>query len=129
MTTITVEVPDELAAQLNIDAALLPKFVREAIEAKLAKQSESSAGEASRRPLYQEIVDFLASGPTAEQIVDFKISESAQERLEDLLERNRESELAPEETTEMDRYLQFSHAMILLKASSRRVLSSPEMTG
>lgn len=69
MTTITVEVPDELAAQLNIDAALLPKFVREAIEAKLAKQSESSAGEASRRPLYQEIVDFLLLDPQRSRLL------------------------------------------------------------
>ena len=128
MTTITLEVPDDLAAQLKIDAVLLPEFVREAVEAKLAKQFEASTSESSGRPIHQEIIDFLTSGPTPEQIIDFKISESAQKRLEDLLDKNREAELTREERAEMDQYLQFSHAMILLKASSRRVISASEIT-
>ena len=128
MTTITLEVPDELAAQLKIDAALLPEFVREAVEAKLAKQFQSSTGESSVRPIHQEIIDFLAAGPTAGEIIDFKISESAQQRLEDLLDKNREAELTPEEKAEVDQYLEYRQMMILLKASARRVVSAPGTT-
>lgn len=125
MTTITLEVPDELAARLKIGAVHLPEFVREAVEAKLAKLSRSSTGRASVRLLYQEIIDFLAASPTLEEVVDFKIADSAQERLDDLLDKNREAELTPEERTELDRYLQYRHVMILLKASAQRVVNAP----
>ena len=126
MTTITLEVPDELAAQLRIDAALLPELVREAIEAKLGKHFATSSDGSSRGRIYQEIIDFLVSRPSARQLLDFKISESAQERLEDLLEKNREAELTPEERAEVDQYLEYRRVMILLKASARRVVSMPE---
>ncbi|MGH9835768.1 MAG: hypothetical protein ACREBD_17495 [Blastocatellia bacterium] len=74
-------------------------------------------------PIYQEIINFLAASPTLEQVVDFKISEAAQERLEDLLDKNREGELTEEERTELDRYFQYRHVMILLKASARRAIN------
>jgi hypothetical protein len=35
-------------------------------------------------PIYQEIIDLLTSGPTADRLLAFKISASAQERLEEL---------------------------------------------
>ena len=124
MTTITLEVPDELAAEFKIDPASLPEFVREAVAARLAQLSQSATDTASVQPIHQEIIDFLAASPTLEQIIDFKISDSAQERLEDLLDKNREAELTPEERAELDKYLQYRHAMILLKASARRVVNA-----
>ena len=124
MTTITLEVPDDLAAQFKIDPALLPEFVREAVEAKLTRLSQSSTSTASPQPIHQEIIDFLASSPTLEQIINFKISDPAQERLEDLLDGNGEAELTPKERVELDKYLQYRHVMILLKASARRVVNA-----
>jgi hypothetical protein len=43
-------------------------------------------GETTFVPIHQEMIDFLAASPTSEQMIDFKISDAAQERLEDLLE-------------------------------------------
>lgn len=120
MTTITLEVPDELAAEFKIDPALLPEFVREAVAAKLAKLTPSANNIEAAPPVYQEIVDFLTSSPTLEQIMTFKISDSAQERLEELLDRNREAELTPDECAELETYLQFSDLMTRLKARARR---------
>ena len=122
MTTITLEVPDELAAQFKIDAAHWPDFVRDAVEAKLTEQIQHPTG-STCPPIHHEIIDFLASRPTPEQIISFKISDAAQERLEELLDKNGETELTPEERTELDQYLQFSHVMILLKASAHRVIN------
>lgn len=124
MTTITLEVPDELAAQFKIDPALLPEFVREAVAAKLTRLSQSSTRTASPQPIHQEVTDFLASSPTLEQIINFKISDPAQERLEGMLDKNCEAELTPKERVELDKYLQYRHVMILLKASARRVLNA-----
>lgn len=116
MTTITLEVPDELAAEFKIDPAHLPALIREAVAAKLAKLMPSSNNVESAPPVYQEMVDFLISSPTLEQVIAFKISDSAQERLEELLDKNREEELTQDERTELETYLQFSHLMTQLKA-------------
>ena len=122
MTTITLEVPDELAAQFKIDAAHWPEFVRNAVEAKLTEQFQHPTG-STRPPIHHEIIAFLASRPAPEQIISFKISDTAQEWLEELLDKNGETELTPEERTELDQYLQFSHVMILLKASAHLVVN------
>ncbi len=94
MTTITLEVPDELpdelAAQFKIESAQLPALIREAVETRLSNQSKSSRsltnGEATPS-LYQEIVNFLTSDPALQQVADFKISAPAQEQLEELLDK------------------------------------------
>ncbi len=116
MTTITLEVPDELAAQLKIDSAVVPQLLREVVAAKWAKLQEAAKPRAPGQPIYQDIMDFLSSTPTPQQVLDFKISPAAQERLEDLLYRNREEELTEDEKAEMHTYLQLSHLMTRLKA-------------
>jgi hypothetical protein len=116
MTTITLEVPDELAEQFKIDPSALPPLIREVVAAKSAKFSESQASASDAQPIYREIVDFLSSSPTAEQIAAFKISDEAQERLEELLDKNREEGLTPEERSELDTYGQLNHLIIRLKA-------------
>ena len=35
--------------------------------------------------VYDEVVDFIASGTTPQSLIDFHLSETAQERLEDLV--------------------------------------------
>ncbi|HEY9703118.1 MAG TPA: hypothetical protein V6C58_11765 [Allocoleopsis sp.] len=65
--------------------------------------------------IYQEVIDFLITSPTPEEITNFKVSSSGQERLQILLEKNRESLLTSEEMAELDIYEQLEHLMILLK--------------
>ena len=120
MTTITLEVPDELAVQFKIEPAHLPALIREAVEARFSKPTKTPATAPS---IYQEIVNFLTSDPALEQVAEFKISAPAQERLEELLDKNREAGLTPEEKTQLEKYLHFRHVMILLKASARRVIN------
>lgn len=66
--------------------------------------------------LYQEIMDFLATSPTPEALIAFKISEAAQERLEDLLDKHREAALMPDEHVELETYRQLNHLVIRLQA-------------
>lgn len=56
-------------------------------------------------------------------MVEFKIPAAAQARLEELLDKQREDGLTSAEQDELEKYLQYRHIMILLKASARRVLS------
>lgn len=114
MTTITFEVPDELAARWQVDPARLSKLAQEALEAKLAQPAIATLH------IYEDVPAFLATNPSLQQMIDFKVSDAAQARLEELLERNRESVLTAEEQTELDKYMQYHHLMIVLKASARR---------
>jgi uncharacterized protein YnzC (UPF0291/DUF896 family) len=57
----------------------------------------------------------MTSGPTADQLIAFKISEAAQERLEELLHKNREEELTAEEKAELNTYLRLSQYVTKLK--------------
>lgn len=69
--------------------------------------------------LLDEITDFLASNPTPQDIIAFKPSETLEQRALDLLQRNRENRLTPEEKTEMEAFIQMDHFMTMLKAKSR----------
>jgi len=119
MTTITLEVPDELAAQLNALPESLPDLIREAVAARVGQHERRSLGSGTGHPIYQELIDFLTSDPGADRIIAFKISPLAQGRLEDLLDKNRDLSLTPEERTELDIYLHLSHLITRMKARAR----------
>ena len=70
----------------------------------------------STPPIYQEIIDLLTSGPTTDQLLAFKISDLAQERLEELLRKNREEELTAEERVDLNTYFRLSEYLTKLKA-------------
>lgn len=118
MSTITIELPDDLAAQ--IDPATLPMLLRELVAHKAAKLQAREQSAKQPPPLYHEITDFLATSPTAEQIIAFKISAATQARLEDLLDTHREASLSPEERAALDLYCALNHVIIQLKARALR---------
>ncbi len=115
MATITLEVPDDLVAKIPADA--FPALLRELVAAKAVKLSTLTNGNTT--PIYRELLDFLASNPAREQVIAYKISPVAQDRLEDLLYRNREETLTPAERAELDTYLSLSDWITLLKARAR----------
>jgi hypothetical protein len=117
MTTITIEIPDDLAAK--IDLGTLPILLRELVGHKAVQVQAIDESASLPRPLYREITDFLAENPATQQIMAFKISTAAQERLENLLDKNREAALSPGERAELDTYLQLSEWMTILKARAR----------
>ncbi len=66
--------------------------------------------------VYDEIIDFIATGTSPQSVIDFKLSTAAQERLEDLVYRHKIGELTPEEKMELDYFLTLEHIMTLAKA-------------
>lgn len=123
MTTITLEVPDDLAAQFKLEPTVLSGLLRDILATKLSTHPQRLEAQ-TVKPLHQELIEFLSSHPSLEQIVQFKISAPAQERLEVLLDKNREEQLTAEEKIELDQYLQYRHVLILLKASARRAIGA-----
>ena len=108
-----------MAEQLKVDPQQLSALIREAITARTAKHSPDATTSKTETPVYQELVDFLTSSPSTEQIITFKISSEAQERLNDLLYKNREEVLTQNERTEVETYLHLSQLVTRLKARAR----------
>lgn len=113
MTTITLDVPDELAASLRRAGDRLPEL--------LALSLQQPALPAS---VYRYILDFLASQPTAEQIAAFAPTPEMTERLRTLLDRQAAGDITSVETTELDEYERIEHLMILIKAGNFPSLTS-----
>lgn len=78
---------------------------------------------------YDELVDVIATGPVAERIVHFRASDENQRRVADLLDRAKSDSLTPQETTELDHYLQFEHLVRLAKARAHLYLQQCAASG
>jgi hypothetical protein len=72
--------------------------------------------------VYEEIVDFIASGTTPQSTIDFKLSENAQERLEDLVYLQKQGKLSSDEKQELDNFMVVEHIMRLAKARAYKYL-------
>lgn len=72
---------------------------------------------------YEDLVDFIAAGSTPQNVIAFRPSEPALERVRDLVAREKAGNLSPEETSELDHYLQIEHIMRLAKARAKRYLA------
>lgn len=70
-------------------------------------------------PVYDELVDLLARNAKADDVLSFHLSDEKQQRLDDLLSKNRQGTLAPDESAELDSFEQFEHVVRLLKARMR----------
>ena len=71
---------------------------------------------------YQEVIDFIAAGTTPQNVIAFRPSEESQQRVSDLLGREKAGELTPSDKLELDHYMQIEHLMRLAKARARDFL-------
>jgi hypothetical protein len=114
MAQITIEVPDSLAEQLAPVRDRLPEV--------LARWLNEPS------PLPQEVfrylLDFLVSNPSPEAVLNFKPTPEMQERISELLEKNRSGELTPAESTEMNEYVRSDSFISLLKARAFKDLKT-----
>jgi hypothetical protein len=67
-----------------------------------------------------EVLNFLATAPTAEQILAFKPSDALAQRSEYLFDRNRNGHLSAEEKDELDEFLRLNHFVNMLKIRTRQ---------
>jgi hypothetical protein len=118
MAEVTLHLPDELADRLGSDPdryilALLQQSLRPAPN--LVPEP---------LPLYGEVLNFLLSQPTPQNILDFQVSDEAQSRLQDLLDKQQNSALDWVERQELDTYENLNHFMFLLKIQAFDRLNS-----
>jgi hypothetical protein len=74
-------------------------------------------------PAYFEFIDFIAAGTTPEQILAFRPSSMAQQRVEELIEREKDDHLSPDEKSELDYFFQLEHIFRVAKARAEQILT------
>ena len=74
-------------------------------------------------PAYFEIIDFIAAGTTPEAVASFRPSPEAQQRVAELIEREKESVLSREEKAELDHFEELEHILRMAKAKASQILA------
>ena len=115
MTTVTLELNDDLARQLALSQYRLPEI----IALGLNKLSPLPA------QVYSYILSFLASAPTPDQLVEFRPTPEMKDRLEVLLEKSQSDSLTDLERQELAEYERIEHVVIMLKARALPYLIAP----
>ncbi len=64
----------------------------------------------------EELAEFLARRPSLAEIAAFRLSTSALERVRELMEKNENSALSPEESRELDRLVLLDDIIGLIQA-------------
>jgi hypothetical protein len=118
MATLTIEIPDELMAQLAPVHDQLPELL-----------SRCLSPSALSAQVYRYILDFLTSQPTPAQIAAFRPTPAMQERLQYLLDRSQSSNLTITESQELEEYEQIEHLIVLLKSGNLPYLDRPQNLG
>ena len=114
MAQITIEVPDSLAERLAPVRDRLPEVLAHGLDQLSPVPNE----------VYRYILQFLASNPSPEDIRAFRPAPQMQERISELLEKNRSNRLTPAESAELDEYERIEHVIRMLKIRSLTVQAS-----
>ncbi len=113
MATLTIEVPDDLMEHLDPIRDRLPELLKQCLQpTPLPAQ------------VYRHILDFLAGEPSPQEIAAFRPTAAMQTRLKDLLTRNAEGQLTPDEAQELNEYERIEHFVILIKSGNLPYLRS-----
>lgn len=71
---------------------------------------------------YDEVVFFLAQGPTRAEIASFQLSEETLQRVRLLLSKKSDGALTSEEQDELDQCVQLDRLMTLIRSQARQGL-------
>ena len=72
---------------------------------------------------YDEIVEFIAGGTTPQTVASFEASAAAKQYVADLIRKEKEVGLTPEEAAELDDFMRWEHLMRMAKARARSLCS------
>ena len=68
---------------------------------------------------YDELVEFIISRGSPREVIEFQASIATKSRLAELIRREKDSRLSPEEASELETFMQLEHIMRLAKARAR----------
>ncbi len=73
---------------------------------------------------YEEVIDFIAAGSSPDAVAAFRPSAAARARVADLLIRQKQGALTPDEARELDHAAELEHIMRLAKARAHQLLAA-----
>ena len=73
---------------------------------------------------HEEIIEFIAAGPTSRAVLAFAASPEIKQRVEDLVRKQKVDGLLPEEAEELNDYIQLERLMRQAKAKARKHVTS-----
>lgn len=73
----------------------------------------------------EEVADFFARGPSLAEIARFQLSEAAQNRISELLEREDDGSLDADERRQLDELLTINDLVMLIRARAGSSGSAP----
>lgn len=68
---------------------------------------------------YDEIIDFIAAGTTPDSVARFEPSQRTKDYVADLIHKEKTTGLTPEESSELEHFMNLEHIMRLAKARAR----------
>ncbi len=72
-----------------------------------------------QQSIFGELADFLVSQPTLEAIAAYRVPLGVQAHIDNLLEKNNEDRLSPDERLELENILAVADVMDLAKAKAK----------
>lgn len=105
MPSVTIELPEQLRARVAPFSRWLPVILEVSL-LNLKSPAHQAAG---------DLIDLLVSNPSEQIVRDYQFDPSVQERVNTLLEKNRQGILSNAEAVELDDYLKLEHVVRLLK--------------
>jgi hypothetical protein len=112
---ITLEISDELATQLQPFENQLPEILELGFT-KFSARSQSEFEDAT------EVLEFFATLPTPDEIIALRASEKLQNRIRELLDKNRAIGLTASEQKEWQQYEYVEHLVRIAKAKAHAKL-------
>jgi hypothetical protein len=122
MSSITLTVPDEIADELRRQEDRVPELLQRVMR-ELSAEGQSGFDGAA------EVFEFLVGLPSPEEVLDLRPSERLDQRVRELLEKNRSEGLTRSEEEEWERYEFLEHLVRLAKASALRKLGALPTNG
>lgn len=68
---------------------------------------------------YDEIIDFIAHGPSVRDVANFRVSAEAKALVRDLIEREKTEGLSRAEKDELDHCMKLEHIMRMARAKAK----------
>jgi hypothetical protein len=111
---VTIDIPEHLAARLEPERGHVAEIIERGLACEWSRTSK----------LAQEVMAFLARSPEPREIIAFHPCEESAHRVRELLRKNSEGSITPEEEAELDEMEAVNHLFTLVKARARRSLRS-----
>ena len=123
--SVTLELSDTLYQSLRARSQQTNRSIEEEILTAFAVDLPTlPSTETPVVQAYNEIMDFLASGPSPSDIIQFRLSDSVVQRAQRLLDKERSQRLTEIEAQELDAHVALGDFLGILRAKAQLKLRS-----